>query len=55
MFNDYYFYFKDAMSFKRKMRDEWLEKEEFKEWLAKVDDDPTKAHAPSARKLLQPI
>lgn len=32
------------------MRDEWLEKEEFKDWLAKVDGDPTKARCTKCQK-----
>lgn len=29
---------------KRKFRDEYLQRDEFKDWLSKVDGDPTKAH-----------
>lgn len=39
-----YDFLKIIMANKRKLRDAWLEMEEFKPWQARVDGDPTKAY-----------
>lgn len=46
----FFIYFQFIMAGKRKLRDEWLMKEEFRPWLSKVDGEPTKAYCNKCQK-----
>lgn len=35
---------------KRKLRDEWLANQDFRPWLSRVEDDPTKAKCTTCQK-----